>query len=460
MMGVDSCPAAEINRSHAISAKAGASYARAGKLYSSRKYAEALAAYRKYLADTPKVKPTSQATVEQRIGLCLRYTKQYDEALAQFDKVLASQKGQWLWWATQVYRGDTLAAMKRFDEAEEAIALGLKSSKLSLGLMGQAYRVLTIVRLKQGEPQAALPYAKRMYEVTLLYGAVDAINRVCECYKRIDGDINPNVREFLEFQKYGPSGKDGQPGTEDDLKNPLDDAPPADEADLAAFAREAIPKLEPRACTERGRLWMLAGDYPRALREFTNAYRAAALETTKRKWPRHMTDAAGDIAAALKAIDGHVHRANQFLLFQRYGPAGKDGEPGTADDLANPLKELPADYWATHAPADKQLDAAFQAALDEKPDTYQGHRGRGYLYLAWGKPGQAMEEMKTAYKLCPLTQRDLVRAITDIAVAIKAQDLDVFRANRYLMFQKYGPKGKDAKPGTKDDLTNPLAAAK
>ena len=65
--------------------------------------------------------------------------------------------------------------------------------------------------------------------------------------------------------------------------------------------------------------------------------------------------------------------------------------------------------------------------------------------------------MQAAFRLAPGTRRELVRAITDVAVAIKAQDVDTVRANQYLLYQKYGPKGEDGRPGTDDDLVNPLA---
>ena len=41
--------------------------------------------------------------------------------------------------------------------------------------------------------------------------------------------------------------------------------------------------------------------------------------------------------ASIKAIDGHVLRANQYLLYQKHGEAGPDGAKGTDDDLTDPL---------------------------------------------------------------------------------------------------------------------------
>ena len=269
--------------------------------------------------------------------------------------------------------------------------------------------MLAQIRLSRGDARGALAYAKRMYQVTHLRAVTDAVNCLCECYKRIDGDGDPNVRAFLELQKLGPNGPDGKPNTGDDIADPLASVGAPDEADLVEVARAAIAQTKPLNPSSRGRLWMLAGNYPRAMREFMNAYGATQLETFTARGPKRMTQATGEIATALKAIDGHVHRANRFLLYQHHGPAGADGEPGTDDDLTNPLSDLPSGYWAKHAPPDKQLDAAFQAAMAEQPDTHLGHRARGRLYLAWGKPdqGQAVAEARETVAFMTITDQDV-----------------------------------------------------
>ena len=45
------------------------------------------------------------------------------------------------------------------------------------------------------------------------------------------------------------------------------------------------------------------------------------------------------LSGALMAMDGHMARANQYLLYQHYGPAGPDGLVGTADDVGNVIAE-------------------------------------------------------------------------------------------------------------------------
>ena len=449
-----------VKRAKKVASRMDSAFVEAGRLYTGRKYEQALDAYQKYLRSKAEIKPAVRAMVEQKVALCLAQLGREKEALAKLEQVLAAQKGTPAAGSTQICRGQVLAGMGRAEEAEKAIYAGLMSERVSATFLSQAYGALVEMRLQQNHPQAALPYAKRMYQVSVLRGATAAIDHVCDCYKRIEGALDPSLREFLEYQKFGPLGPDGKPGTGDEVKNPLDKVAVPEEPELVKFAQAAIAKTELLEPTSRGRLWMLAGDYPRALRELMNAYGLASFETgrSKSKGSLRLTQATGDIAGALKAIDGHVHRANQFLRHQRYGPAGEDGKPGTEDDLTNPLHELPAEYWKKHAPADKPLDAAFQAALDKEPtDTVEGHRARGRLYIAWGKPDQALVEMQAAFKLAPGTRRELVRAITDVAVAVKALDVDTVRANQYILFQKHGPKGEDCRPGTEDDLVDPLA---
>ncbi len=61
--------------------KQAAGYTQAGRLYAAKKYDQALAAYQKYLKDTPNIRPATRALAEQKIGLCLAGLKQYDQAL-------------------------------------------------------------------------------------------------------------------------------------------------------------------------------------------------------------------------------------------------------------------------------------------------------------------------------------------------------------------------------------------
>jgi len=70
-----------------------------------------------------------------------------------------------------------------------------------------------------------------------------------------------------------------------------------------------------------------------AVSSFKRAFLACNLENTEL-----LKQSIDGIYRALRALDSDSIRANQFVKFQKYGPEGEDGIPGTQDDLQDPLK--------------------------------------------------------------------------------------------------------------------------
>ncbi|HUT36260.1 MAG TPA: tetratricopeptide repeat protein [Planctomycetota bacterium] len=173
------------------------------------------------------------------------------------------------------------------------------------------------------------------------------------------------------------------------------------------------------------------------------------------KWPealgaaRILYDAAGDeqairaaaqaVAQAFLACDGTLARANEFLAFQSYGPAGPDGKPGTPDDVAaNHLAKLK--YPAFDAAAGKQ----FQAAIDAQPKSYEGYRAKGFLCVYWGKPKEAASQFLLAFKAASLSQ--VAAAAQELVlVGIKAHTASFRGLDRVFDYINHGPKGKSGK---------------
>ncbi len=155
------------------------------------------------------------------------------------------------------------------------------------------------------------------------------------------------------------------------------------------------------------------------------------------------------VTDALRARDGHLVSGNNFRLLQAYGPAGPDRKLGTPDDVANPLVTL--------APKpDPARDKLFEATIAARPRTVPGHRARGWFYLLWGKPKNALAEFKRAFALCSLETTELTRAAQDIALGLKALRATPIGMEAFADFQRYGPNGPDGKPKTADDLKDPL----
>jgi hypothetical protein len=156
------------------------------------------------------------------------------------------------------------------------------------------------------------------------------------------------------------------------------------------------------------------------------------------------------VARALRARDGHLAGGNQFRRYQTYGPDGPDRKPGTPDDIPNPLAKV------AFKP-EPEFDKLFQAAIDAIPPTAEGHRLRGWTYLLWCKPDKALGELKRAFALCPLDSNAVQRAANEIAMGLRAYHSTPIGINAFATYQRYGPNGPDGKPGTNDDLKDPLA---
>ena len=73
----------------------------------------------------------------------------------------------------------------------------------------------------------------------------------------------------------------------------------------------------------------------RAARAVLEQAREAVADLAGAKPPEVVFTSGGSegIAAAIKAFDGTALRAKRYLLFQKHGAAGPDGQAGTGDDI-------------------------------------------------------------------------------------------------------------------------------
>lgn len=165
-----------------------------------------------------------------------------------------------------------------------------------------------------------------------------------------------------------------------------------------------------------------------------------------------MAEAVEFLTKALHAADGNRTRTEQFLLFQKYGPAGPDGFVGTADDLKNILDDIPL-------PDDPEREAALKVSREyyrwDYP-TYDQKRKKGYLLLLTSQPKAALAEFVKGYETAPTDPTGVKDATDDILKALKALTGNLQAGQRFLAFQKYGAAGPDNLAGTADDLTDPV----
>ena len=93
----------------------------------------------------------------------------------------------------------------------------------------------------------------------------------------------------------------------------------------------------------------------------------------------------------LKARDGNSERLENFVLFQMYGPKGKDGK----SDLPNVLAEI--GYPAYSADIHKDFETSLSALKESWQDSYR----KGRLCLYWGKSTEAVPHLYRAFLKCP-----------------------------------------------------------
>lgn len=89
------------------------------------------------------------------------------------------------------------------------------------------------------------------------------------------------------------------------------------------------------ACVEIGDLYFQDSLYKDAISFYKKAYLACPASDSAA-----MTRIMDKIYESLRNLDGSVARADQFIEYQKYGPAGQDKALSTADDLKNPLTEF------------------------------------------------------------------------------------------------------------------------
>lgn len=173
--------------------------------------------------------------------------------------------------------------------------------------------------------------------------------------------------------------------------------------------------LRPRWCLSAARTAQAAGDPDGALESYKRLFTAHASVPTSEGWFEAQSaiveglirqkdlpgalkachilfDAANDqgqltgvvstMADLLTKIDGNNKRARALVEFQLFGAAGKDGKPGTADDLTNPMPEI-------GYPDDPARQAAFAKGFAEVGDSAAAMFHRGQLCLYAGRPDAA-----------------------------------------------------------------------
>ncbi|MHC5053400.1 MAG: PA14 domain-containing protein [Planctomycetota bacterium] len=155
------------------------------------------------------------------------------------------------------------------------------------------------------------------------------------------------------------------------------------------------------------------------------------------------------VAGLLAAVDDNVKRANAFLDYQHHGPEGPDGERGTADDLRDPLRDV-------GYPDRGEREKAFAGARAEAGDGWEASRHRALTFIYAGRPEDALPYFVDAFRRT--TERDLWKPASDmIVIGVRAARGHAAGVEQALRFVAHGPAGPDGRPGTPDDIPDPVA---
>jgi tetratricopeptide (TPR) repeat protein len=153
------------------------------------------------------------------------------------------------------------------------------------------------------------------------------------------------------------------------------------------------------------------------------------------------------IAEILKGLDKNVGRANAFIAFQRFGPAGEEGKPGAA--VKNPLEGMPALSYP-------ERDKAFAEARKAAGDDAKSMQFRAATYLYSGHPKEALKCYMDAFARSTGDEMQQTGR-TMILVGVRAVRGHAVGLEEFFNFVNYGPAGPDGKLGTADDLKDPFA---
>ena len=160
--------------------------------------------------------------------------------------------------------------------------------------------------------------------------------------------------------------------------------------------------------------------------------------------------AAIDLVAGLfKASDLNLVRANGFLKYLKYGPAGEDGKIGTQDDLRDLLKDIPPI-------ADDRRTQLYRDAMAALPRDWMGYQSRARVHIFLDQPAEAFKDLRKSFELCPMTEKEL-QVVVDAMTGFVIRNLrDVQLAESVTQYIMFGAGGKDGREGTPDDIKDPV----
>ncbi len=196
--------------------------------------------------------------------------------------------------------------------------------------------------VRKNDLPAALKAAHILFDAALDQGAVtSAVQKMADLLNKIDGN-NKRAKALVNYQLFGPAGRDGKPGTPDDETNILPEIGyPDDPERFAAFAKAFANVGDDASATfHRGQLCLYVGQPAAAVGFYLEAIRRSDLE----QWPTFVSAA---VMSGWRPLNGHglgIDAAATYFL--------------TGDENANPFKDMKIapSPWTLPAPSTEEVD--------------------------------------------------------------------------------------------------------
>lgn len=340
---------------------------------------------------------------------------------------------------------DDLFAQGRYAEVIQACRKEMAEHPQDKALCARHTFQIALARENLGETKDTLPilegllksYPKQEEPV------VAALLKLGELYSRIR-DWDQAARCYQELDRRFPNTPEGLRA----LRQLADIRAKQGDYAEAAMHYERLTSLDPTAVEEiypsMIAAWLYAGEYAKALDRAVLHYTVSSA-----RGGYYRSAAEKVVARAMKANGWPLRKVQQFFDYQEFGPAGKDGKEGTGDDLFNPLAD-----WVPLK--DPQRDRLFRSAVEKCQDNLDGCLKRARLYILSYQPRKALHEMRNAFEVHDMDMATTQRAANKVFSAFTLLHRDARKSSDFANFLVFGPKGKDGKAGTADDLSNPL----
>ena len=279
--------------------------------------------------------PNEQRDLRFRYAQCLRRLKRYDDAAAHCAACEKAETDPRVGadWCMQA--GDIRAEQERYDDALAAYERVFTAHPEVTDAWWNAQRRIAELLAKKGAAEEALKAARVCMDACTDEKALaDIVRMMADMLRSQDKNLG-RANALISYQRFGPAGEGGKAGDAGELKDPLAGVGypsyPAREQVFAEARKQA--GADARAMRYRAMTYLYTGHPKEALRCFMDAFGRASSD--------EMSAAGHDmIVIGARAVRGHSVGLDAFYNFVNYGPAGPDGKPGTADDLADPFAAL------------------------------------------------------------------------------------------------------------------------